>query len=61
MFKQKESDDPYRHKCSGYTIEDVQHILFRCPADDVIRSQWFDKLTDVCPQAMYCGARYLSG
>ena len=52
-FRQKECPDPNCDKNDGYLIEDVKHIMFRCPADKAIHRELLVQLHYVCPPALY--------
>ena len=52
-FRYKKAMDPYCERCDGMLVENIEHIMFYCPANTQIRVETFEKLQGICPPAMY--------
>ena len=53
QFRQNECKGPYCEKCDQHAVEDVEHIMFYCPANSKDRGLLWERLRSVCPRSMY--------
>jgi hypothetical protein len=52
-YKDNGINDPYCEYCDSRAIEDVQHIMFRCPENNDLRQELWKKIMEACPVTLY--------